>query len=123
MASVNEIAIRTSIAAVHNGSHLRVYETDIEGKIRETQYEGKWTGGTSSNVIGSGRIGTPVSATSLGLSNIRVYFIGADSKVHESCYDSGHSWVRSLFCADMGLFQCSLTQVLTSYPIVQRCLN
>ncbi|KAK7214779.1 hypothetical protein V2G26_002782 [Clonostachys chloroleuca] len=92
MASVNEIAIRTSIAAVHNGSHLRVYETDIEGKIRETQYEGKWTGGTSSNVIGSGRIGTPVSATSLGLSNIRVYFIGADSKVHESCYDSGHSW-------------------------------
>lgn len=91
-ASINEIAIRTSVAAINKGTSLRVYETDIEGKIRETQYEGKWTGGTSANAIGHGKIGTPVAATSLGLSSIRVYFIGPDNKVHESCYDSGRSW-------------------------------
>jgi len=92
MSAVNEIIIRAAVAAVNKDSHIRVYETDVHGAIREAQYEGSWTGGTSNNIIATGKIGTPVAATSLGLDNIRVYYIGMDNKLKEAAYDAGKGW-------------------------------
>jgi len=90
--AVNEIQIRASLAAVNNGSHLRIYELDVNGGIREAQYEGQWTGGTAKNVIGTGKLDTPVAATSIGLTNIRVYYVGTNNTLKESAYDSGSGW-------------------------------
>jgi len=90
--AVNEIQIRASLAAVNSGSHLRIYELDVNGGIREAQYEGKWTGGTDKNVIGTGKLDTPVAATSIALTNIRVYYVGTDNTLKESAYDSGSGW-------------------------------
>jgi len=96
-AAINEIAIRTAVAAVNKDSSIRVYETAVDGGIRETQYEGSWTGGTSSNVIGTGKIGSPVAACSLGFQRIRVYYIGPDNKAKEACYDAGTGWYNGGF--------------------------
>ncbi|KAL2019414.1 hypothetical protein VTK56DRAFT_9705 [Thermocarpiscus australiensis] len=90
--AINEITIRTGLAAVNSGSHLRVYETAVDGGIREALYEGAWTGGTSNNVIAYGKVGTALAATSLGLEHIRVYYIGNDNKAKEHCYDNGRGW-------------------------------
>jgi len=92
MSAVNEIIIRSAVAAVNKDAHIRVYETDVNGSIREAQYEGSWTGGTSNNIVATGKIGTPVAATSLGLDHIRVYYIGTDNKLKEGTYDSGKGW-------------------------------
>lgn len=96
-AEINDIAMRASVAAINKGSSIRVYESDVFGGIREAMYEGKWTGGSSRNVIARGKIGSPVAATSLGLDFIRVYYIGEDNKAKEICYDkNGKHWVRTL---------------------------
>jgi len=92
MSAINDILIRTAVAAVRKDSHLRIYETAVDGGIREAQYEGKWTGGEARNVIATGKIGTPVAATSLGLEHIRVYYVTADNHVGEAAYDSGKGW-------------------------------
>ncbi|KAK4169691.1 fucose-specific lectin [Cladorrhinum sp. PSN259] len=92
MAAINEIQVRSGVAAVRKDSHLRIYETAVDGGIREVQYEGSWGGGTSRNVIATGKIGTPVAATSLGLEHIRVYYVTADNKLGEAAYDSGKGW-------------------------------
>ncbi|RDA88242.1 hypothetical protein CP532_0348 [Ophiocordyceps camponoti-leonardi (nom. inval.)] len=91
MSSVNEIAFRTSLAAVSKGSSIRVYALDVNGGVREIQYDGKWTGGTSSNVLAKGRIGSPLAAASLGVGHIRVYYVRPDFTVGENCWDS-KSW-------------------------------
>ncbi|RDA90057.1 hypothetical protein CP533_2383 [Ophiocordyceps camponoti-saundersi (nom. inval.)] len=91
MPSVNEIAFRAGLAAVNKDSSIRVYTLDVDGGVREIQYEGKWTGGTSSNVLAKARIGSPVAATSIGLDYIRVYYISSDCKVQEKCWD-GKGW-------------------------------
>jgi len=91
-ASVNEICIRTPLAAVAKDDHIRVYQLDVEGKVREAQYEGKWMGGKSDNAIGQARFDSPLAATSLGLEHIRVYAIGNDSTLKEFAYDSGSNW-------------------------------
>ena len=92
MPAINEILIRTAVAAIRKDSHLRVYETAVDGGIRETQYEGGWNGGLKNNVIATGKIGTPIAATSLGLDKIRVYYVGTDNKLKEAAYDSGKGW-------------------------------
>ncbi|KAK0713649.1 fucose-specific lectin [Lasiosphaeria miniovina] len=92
MSAVTEILIRTGLAAVRKDAHIRVYETAVDGGIREVQYEGGWGGGKANNTIAVGKIGTPVAATSLGLENIRVYYIGADNKLKEHAYDAGKGW-------------------------------
>jgi len=92
MSAINEISIRTAVAAVRKDSHIRVYQTAVDGGIREVQYDGSWTGGTSRNVIATGKIGTPVTATSQGLDHIRVYYIGTDNKLKEECFDVGKGW-------------------------------
>ncbi|PHH92147.1 hypothetical protein CDD83_8715 [Cordyceps sp. RAO-2017] len=89
---VDFVAIRCSVAAVNKGSSLRVYQTTVFGEVREAQYEGKWTGGRSSNVIATSKLDTPIAATSLGLDHIRVYYVGTDNKAREVCYDKGRSW-------------------------------
>ncbi|KAK4171879.1 fucose-specific lectin, partial [Triangularia setosa] len=92
MSAINEIQIRSAVAAVRKDSHLRVYETAVDGGIREVQYEGSWTGGTSHNIIATGKIGTPVAATSLGLEHIRVYYVSTKNHLSEAAYDSGSGW-------------------------------
>lgn len=92
MSAINEILIRTAVAAVRKDAHLRVYETAVDGGIREVQYEGKWTGGEARNVIAKGKIGTPVAATSLGLDHIRVYYVTPENHLGEAAYDSGKGW-------------------------------
>ncbi|PFH63384.1 hypothetical protein XA68_12348 [Ophiocordyceps unilateralis] len=94
--AVDEIAFGTSLAAVNKGSSIRVYEVDVYGGVRETQYEDKWTGGKSSNVLAKGRIGTPLAATSLGLDHIRVYYVSNDLTAHEICWD-GKNWYEGAF--------------------------
>ncbi|KAK1753756.1 fucose-specific lectin [Echria macrotheca] len=92
MSGVNEIQIRSAVAAVRKDSHLRVYETAVDGGIREAQFEGSWTGGTARNVIATGKIGTPVAATSLGLEHIRVYYVSPKNQLGEAAYESGSGW-------------------------------
>ncbi|KAI9780654.1 MAG: hypothetical protein M1839_006595 [Geoglossum umbratile] len=65
---------------------------DVNGGIRESQYEGQWTGGQPNNKIADAKIGSPVAATSKGLTNIRVYYISNDNKLQEACYDAGKGW-------------------------------
>jgi hypothetical protein len=101
MAAVNEILFGASVAAVRKDNSLRVYESDVNGNIRECQYENEWTGGTSSNIIASGRINTPVAACNLGLETIRVYYVGHDCKAHEACYDEGRGWNNGGFGFDV----------------------
>lgn len=92
MAAINDILIRTALAAVREDDHLRVYETDVQGGIREVQYDGQWTGGEPRNMIARGKIGTPVAATSIGLQHIRVYYVTPDNCLGEAAYDSGSGW-------------------------------
>ncbi len=65
---VSLINFRTSIAAVNNNSHLRVYSQDVNGGIRESIYEGSWTGGAK--VLTSGKLASPIAATSKALANV-----------------------------------------------------
>lgn len=96
MASINQIAFPSSVAAVRKDAHLRVYETGVNGAIREAQYEGGWTGGQDNNIIATGKIGTPVAATSIGLSNIRVYYVDNSNTAKEACWD-GNGWYTGAF--------------------------
>lgn len=89
--SVNEISIRTAVAAVRRGSSIRVYMTAVDGGIREAQYEGNWTGGTSRNVIATGKIGTPVAATNIGFDHIRLFYVTPGNTLGEACWD-GQGW-------------------------------
>ncbi|KAI9768932.1 MAG: hypothetical protein M1840_004528 [Geoglossum simile] len=93
VSEVSNIYFRTPLAAVNDGDRLRVYSLDVFGKIRESQYEGKWTGGTEKNVIAFAKIGSPIAATSRkGFALIRVYYIASDETLRESCYDSDKGW-------------------------------
>jgi hypothetical protein len=60
----------TGIAAVNNGSHLRVYTQDCQGGIRESMYEGKWSNGTDKNVIARGKTYSPLAACSKALDEV-----------------------------------------------------
>jgi len=86
--SINEISIRTALAAVRKDSSIRVYMTAVDGGVREVQYDETWTGGTSGNVIANGKIGTPVAATNQGFDRIRVYYITPENTLGESCWDN-----------------------------------
>ncbi|KAK2750609.1 hypothetical protein FQN57_002680 [Myotisia sp. PD_48] len=88
----SEILIRTDLAAVNSDNHLRVYFQDFRGGIRETQYEGRWLGGSQNNVIAWGKLHGPISATSQALSRIRVYYLSSDNRLRERAYDAGRGW-------------------------------
>jgi hypothetical protein len=92
MAAINDIPICTALAAVREDAHLRVYETDVDGGIREVQYEGRWMGGQQNNAIAKGKVGTPIAATSIGLQHIRVYYVTQNNCLGEAAYDSGSGW-------------------------------
>jgi hypothetical protein len=92
MSSVDQIAIRTPLAAVANGNHIRLYQLDVNGGVREAQYEGSWGGGQASNTIGTVRLNSPLSATNIGFSQIRVYGIDNDDTIKELAYDAGRGW-------------------------------
>jgi len=92
MSAIDQISLRTAVAAVAKDTHIRVYETAVDGGIREAQHDNTWTGGTANNIIATGKIGTPVAATSLALDHIRVYYVGTDNNLKEAAYDSGKGW-------------------------------
>lgn len=92
MAPIDEIAIRTPLAAVANGNHIRLYQLDVNGGVREAQYEGSWGGGQVRNTIGTVRLNSPLSATNIGFSQIRVYGIDNDDTVKEFAYGAGRGW-------------------------------
>ena len=95
MSTVNDIAIRTPLAVVANGSnHIRVYQLAVDGSVREAQYEGAWTGGQPANTIGTVRLNSPLAATNIGFSQIRVYGIDNDSTIKELAYDAGSGWYK-----------------------------
>lgn len=96
---IDKISIRTPLAAVNDGAHLRIYETAVDGSIHEARYEGTWSGGTSGDVIATGKPYSPVSATSLGLGKIGVYYIGDDNIVREECYDENSGWYTGALSA------------------------
>jgi len=87
-----QVLFRTGIGAANSTSHLRVYFQDTTGSIREALYESGWANGTAQNVIAKGKLGTPISATSKELNNIRVYYISEGNTLKEACYDSGAGW-------------------------------
>ncbi|KAL2128753.1 hypothetical protein VTI74DRAFT_8688 [Chaetomium olivicolor] len=92
MSTINDISIRTPLAAVANGAHIRVYQLAVDGGVRETLYEGGWTGGQAENTIGTVRLNSPLAATALALDHIRVYGIDNDSTLKEFAYDADQGW-------------------------------
>lgn len=96
MAGVLQLGFPAALAAVRKDSSLRVYQAAVDGGVREAQYEGHWTGGTAQNVIATGKIGTPIAATSIGLQNIRVYYVDNHNKAKEACWD-GNGWYTGGF--------------------------
>ncbi len=101
----------SAIAAVNSGDHLRVYTQDVQGNIRESSYEGKWSNGTIKNVIAKGKIGSPIAACSKALNEVgvpvrvryfclenlnhaqvRVYYVSVDNKLREHCYSANKGW-------------------------------
>ncbi|PHH81016.1 hypothetical protein CDD80_4320 [Ophiocordyceps camponoti-rufipedis] len=97
MTIYDEIAYRTQLAAVNKGSNIRLYVVDVDGGIREIVYDGKWSGGTSSNVITRGKVDTPLAATSLDLDHIRLFYVGADNKGKEYGLDKWGKWHQGGF--------------------------
>jgi len=91
-ATINEISIRSPLAAVANGLHLRVYQLSVDGGVREAQYEGNWTGGLAKNTIGHVRLNSSLAAAALKLDHIRVYGIDNDSTIKEFAFDTGKGW-------------------------------
>jgi hypothetical protein len=91
-ASINEISIRSPLAAIANGLHLRVYQLAVDGGVREALYEGRWTGGLAKNTIGTVRLNSSLAATALKLDHIRVYGIDNNSTIIEFAFDTGKGW-------------------------------
>ncbi|KAL0632000.1 hypothetical protein Q9L58_009126 [Maublancomyces gigas] len=81
----------TNIASICWGNvHLRNYWQATDGTIRETQWDGSWTGGASRNVITAAKLTTPLAAIQWGdASQIRVYYLDNDNIIQEYCYSSG----------------------------------
>lgn len=94
VAAVNQVEFGTGIAAVNSTSHLRVYWQAIYAGIRESVYEGAWSGGLTplANLSATPKLGSGIAATSRGLTNIRVYYISAENKLCEHAYDEGKGW-------------------------------
>ncbi|KAL5323176.1 hypothetical protein ACEPPN_007706 [Leptodophora sp. 'Broadleaf-Isolate-01'] len=87
---VEQIAFRTAIAAVNSADHLRVYSQDVLGGIRESSYEGGWSGGV--NVLSTAKRDSPMAAAFKGLEKIRLYSMSSDNKLREFAYDSNAGW-------------------------------
>lgn len=94
-ATINEISIRSPLAAVANGLHIRVYQLAVDGGVREAQFEGSWTGGLAKNTIGTVRLNSPLAAAALKLDHIRVYGIDNNSTITEFAFDTGKGWYQT----------------------------
>jgi hypothetical protein len=87
-----DIALPSSLAAVHKDSSFRLYATATDGGIHEARYDGSWTGGSSNDVIATGKLGSPVAAAAIGLDTIRVYYLSSNSILQEAGSDDGRRW-------------------------------
>jgi len=79
----------SSTAAVAFGSvHLRVYFQDNEGYVRESQWDGSWTGGSEKNRLFRAKQNTPLAAITWGSTpHIRVYYVDNNNILQEHCWD------------------------------------
>lgn len=84
----------SAIAAVNSTDHLRVYFQDVQGNIRESLYESGWANGTINNVIATGKIGSPIAATSKELNAVTTPYIAVRhnplSRVLDPCLLRGY---------------------------------
>jgi len=89
----NTLTINTATACVAFGNvHLRVYFQDSEGYVRESQWDGSWTGGAVSNRLFKAKANTPLSAITWGSTpSIRVYYVDNNNTLQEHCWD-GKGW-------------------------------
>jgi hypothetical protein len=58
----------TAIGAVNSSDYLRIYTQDISSGIRESLYGNEWESG---RIIAGCKVGSPIAATSIGLSGVR----------------------------------------------------
>ena len=64
MSSPTELLPGTGIAATSwkdASYHLRVYTQDIQGGIRESRWDGNWSGGTANDVIARAKPHSPIA--------------------------------------------------------------
>jgi len=89
----NPLTINTATACVAFGNvHLRVYFQDDEGYVRESQWDGSWTGGSVGNRLFRAKPNTPLSAITWGSTpSIRVYYVDVNGNLAEHCWD-GSGW-------------------------------
>jgi len=100
MSNPTELLPRTAIAVTswtdaNKNIHIRVYTQDLNGGIRESRWDGKWTGGTAQDVIGQAKPTTSLAALSWDNGNqIRVYYLTPENIVGERVWSAGGSgWV------------------------------
>jgi hypothetical protein len=84
-----------AISWTDGGVQQRAYFQDLNGQIREAQRAGDnpWTGGLNKNVVGKGKLFTPLAAVSWNSSSgrqIRVYYLTENNILSELVYDG--SW-------------------------------
>lgn len=91
---MNSLTINTATACIAFGNvHLRVYFQDNEGWVRESLWDGSWTGGTVNNRLFQAKPNTPLSAITWGSQpHIRVYYVDNNNVLQEHCWDG--SWTR-----------------------------
>lgn len=96
----------TGIAAVNESSHLRVYTQDVQGGIRESMYEGKWSNGTPKNVIVQGKIGSPLAACSKALEEVR------SNLLYDTVLAKAKLYIRSVFTTSQLITSCVSTVIV-----------
>jgi hypothetical protein len=96
MSSPTELLPGTGIAATSwKGAsyHLRVYTQDIQGGIRESRWDGNWSGGTANDVIARAKPHSPIAVFNYNAGkSIRVYYLSVDNVIQEMCQDDGKKW-------------------------------
>lgn len=87
---VSALTVNSSTACVAwDNVHLRVYFQDNEGYVRESQWDGSWTGGKEGNRLFRAKPNSPLMAICWGSVHIRVYYIDNNNILQEHCWD-GH---------------------------------
>ncbi|TFK64511.1 fungal fucose-specific lectin [Pluteus cervinus] len=93
--------VRTPITALTfddaAGKHIRVYYQAPNGDIKEAFFdEGSNWVPNPQNTVGTAKLNTGIAAVSWSLNGqqIRVYYLGQDSKVVERCSDGQGGWVN-----------------------------
>ncbi|KAF8427766.1 lectin [Tirmania nivea] len=95
---MNSLTPGTATACVAFGNvHIRVYFQDNEGYVRESQWDGSWTGGTTRNRLFQAKSNTPLAAITWGSTpSIRIYYVQINGILAEHCWDGNHWYTGAL---------------------------